>query len=326
MDDPIPARLAGARRLLPDRPLPVVVEPPHAGDLAWLADHRSELDELLVGPGALLLRGFDVAALERFRELVRVFTDDLLDYTYQSTPRSRVGDGIFTSTEYPADQEIPLHGEMSFARRWPMRIWFGCLTAPAEQGETPIADARAVCRRIDPAVRERFARLGVMYVRNYHPYLDLPWQDVFNTSDRDEVEAFCRRTGIGVEWKEGDLLCTRQVCQGVAGHPRTGEPVWFNQAHLFHVSSLPDEARESLELSFDEADLPRNAYYGDGSPIGADELREVRRALAAEEVRFGWCEGDVLMLDNMLVAHGRRPFRGPRRIVVAMADPHESPA
>jgi alpha-ketoglutarate-dependent taurine dioxygenase len=322
MDDVASARPFSARPLLDSRPLPVVVEAPRGCDLAWLASHRPALDDLLLGPGAVLLRGFELGTLERFQGLVRVFTDELLDYTYQSTPRSRIGDGIFTSTEYPADQEIPLHSEMSFASRWPMRIWFGCLTVAAEHGETPIADARAVYRRIDPAVRERFARLGVMYVRNYHPYLDLPWQDVFGTSDRDEVEAFCRRAGIGVEWKEGDLLCTRQVCQGIAEHPRTGDPVWFNQAHLFHVSSLPEEARESLELSFDEAELPRNAYYGDGSAIGAGELREVRRALSSEEVRFEWREGDVLMLDNMLVAHGRRPFRGARRVVVAMADPH----
>ena len=36
-------------------------------------------------------------------------------------------------------------------------------------------------------------------------------------------------------------------------------------------------------------------------------------------VSFAWRRGDVLMLDNMLVAHGRATFKGDRRVVVAMA-------
>ena len=108
---------------------------------------------------------------------------------------------------------------------------------------------------------------------------------------------------------------TRQVCQAVATHPHTGEAVWFNQAHLFHVSSLEAEIRESL-LASDEP--PRNAYYGDGSPIEDVVLDEVRAAYAKEAVVFPWQRGDILVVDNMLTAHGRRPYRGARKIVVAM--------
>src|SRR5262249_42308971 len=95
---------------------------------------------------------------------------------------------------------------------------------------------------------------------------------------------------------------------------------WFNQAHLFHVSSLRAELRAALLAEFGEGELPRNACYGDGSPIEAAVLDEIRAAYAKASVAFPWEEGDVVMLDNMLVAHGRRPFAGARKVVVAMAE------
>jgi alpha-ketoglutarate-dependent taurine dioxygenase len=97
--------------------------------------------------------------------------------------------------------------------------------------------------------------------------------------------------------------------------------VWFNQAHLFHISSLPEDIRQSLAELYTEADLPRQAYYGDGAAIEVAALDEVRRAYRQASVTFPWKAGDVVLVDNLLVAHGRRPFSGPRRVLVAMAEP-----
>jgi alpha-ketoglutarate-dependent taurine dioxygenase len=123
------------------------------------------------------------------------------------------------------------------------------------------------------------------------------------------------------EWKSGNRLRTRQTCQAVSTHPKTGKLVWFNQAHLFHVSGLERQAYDSLLEEFDEADLPRNAFFGDGSPIDPNVLDKIRHAYAQEETVFTWQKHDILMLDNMLVAHGRRPYAGTRRVVVGMAEP-----
>src|SRR6185295_11544764 len=113
-------------------------------------------------------------------------------------------------------------------------------------GETPIADSRKVYARIDPAIRERFiAKGGVKYVRNYGTGIDLPWQEVFQTDDKAQAEHYCQKAGITFEWRGPDWLRTSQVCQAVATHPKTGDVVWFNQAHLFHVSSLPPAIRDS---------------------------------------------------------------------------------
>lgn len=312
--------------LRPGEVLPLLVQPEVEGlKLAvWAEKNREVLEGHLARRGGVLFRGFSVRSEENLQEVVQAVSGPLMEYTYRSTPRTRLSGKIYSSTEYPADQSIPLHNEMSYSAHWPMKIFFLCVVPAQSQGETPIADSRRVYQRISPAIRERFDEKKVMYVRNYGEGLDLPWQDVFQTSERADVEAFCRANSIDCEWRDGDRLTTRQVCQAVARHPRTGEMVWFNQAHLFHVSSLQPEVREMLVGAFGEQGVPRTACYGDGSPIDDAVLDEVRGVYAEESVVFPWLEGDLLLLDNMLVAHGRRPYTGKRRVVVGMAEPMEA--
>lgn len=307
------------RLLDPERSLPLLIEPAvHGVSLPdWARNNRELIRQRLQRHGGILFRGFNVGSVEDFEVLLRSLAGELLEYSYRSTPRTQVSGRIYTSTEYPAHQTIPLHNEMSYTRQWPMMLGFFCVEVALEGGETPIADSRKVFNLIDPAVRDRFASKQVMYVRNYGEALDLSWQNVFQTEDREEVEAYCRNAEIEFEWKSNNELRTRQVCQAIARHPDTGEQVWFNQAHLFHVSSLGDQMRESLLSSSDE-EPPRNACYGDGSPIEDAALAEIRAAYDRETVVFSWQQRDVLLLDNMLAAHGRRPYRGARKIVVGM--------
>jgi alpha-ketoglutarate-dependent taurine dioxygenase len=197
-----------------------------------------------------------------------------------------------------------------------MMIGFFCVQPAAEGGETPIADSRRVFEQIDPAIREEFIRKQVMYVRNYDDALDLSWREVFQTDSRAEVEQYCLKAGMNIEWNGDRQLRTSQVCQAVTEHPVTGEMVWFNQAHLFHVSSLEQDVRNSLQAT--GGNEPRNAFFGDGSDIDEAALDHIRAVYDKERVTFPWHRGDVLILDNILTAHGRKPYRGPRQIVVGM--------
>ena len=284
---------------------------------------REKIDRYLIDSGGIVFRDFSLDGPGAFRAFAADFGHPLLTYEFGSTPRSQVTSGVYTSTEYPPHQHIPLHNEQAYTRDWPMKIWFYCMQPALEGGETPIADSRAIYRDMPPAIRERFADKGVMYVRNYGNGLDVDWQQVFGTDSRAEVEAYCARHYIECEWKEDGELRTRQICQGTAQHPVTGEWVWFNQAQLFHVSNLEPEVRESLlDVVDDEADLPRNVLYGDGSAIDDETLSTVRTVLERHKISFPWQAGDVVMLDNMLTAHARAPFKGPRRVIVAMAEAH----
>jgi len=283
---------------------------------------RADIETMLDAAGGVLLRGFKVLSVDAFREFAAAFGHPLLSYEFASTPRSTVTAGVYTSTEYPAHQHIPLHSEQAYTREWPMKIWFHCVTAAPVGGETPIADNRRIYERMPRSIRDRFAT-GVLYVRNYGDF-DIPWQKVFNTQSRIEAENFCRRVGIEWEWKPNGDLRTRQLCQGIATHPRTGQSVWFNQAHLFHVSNLEPEVRDLLLETLGVENVPRNVFFADGAAIPDALLEEVRGVLSECAVIFPWQAGDVLMLDNMLIAHARMPFKGPRKVIVAMAEPHVS--
>ncbi len=278
-----------------------------------------ELDQILGRHGAVLLRDFD-SSPAAFRKLVRHYGEPL-SYRFGSTPRSRLGEGVYTSTEYPAHQSIPLHNEQAYTREWPLRIYFHCEPAAEQGGETPIADSRMIFSRMPPRVRERFERHGLLYVRNYGNGFDVPWQTVFDTDDRGEVERYCAARAIECDWKADGELRTRQRCQVTAQHPQTGEWVWFNQAHLFHISNLELSLRETLLDVLGEDELPRNVYFGDGSPIDDGLLDEVRAVLADWKQVFPWKTGDVMLLDNMLAAHAREPFSGRRKVAVAMTHP-----
>ncbi|WGI26269.1 TauD/TfdA family dioxygenase [Halomonas alkaliantarctica] len=317
-----PTNVISQRQGPADSELPIMISPAYPGQplLEAFGDLRADIESLVTRVGGVLLRGFDVPSVDDFQQFAAAFGHPLLSYEFASTPRSAVSSGIYTSTEYPAHQHIPLHNEQAYTREWPMKIWFHCVTASPEGGETPIADSRAIYRRMPVEIRERFAP-GILYVRNYGDF-DMPWQKVFNTEDRAEVEAFCQRAGIRCEWKPDGDLRTTQLCQSIETHPVTGEQVWFNQGHLFHVSNLQPEVRESLEELLDPEDMPRNVFFADGSPIDDAIFDEIRGVLADETVMFPWQAGDVLMLDNMLVAHARTPFKGPRKVVVAMAEGH----
>jgi len=301
---------------------PLVVEPNVEGldPAGWAGQHREWIEERLADHGALLFRGFGIGSAERFQEFLAAACGEPLEYTERSSPRSTVAGHIYTSTEHPADQEIFLHNEQSYNLRFPRKIVFFCLTPPREQGATPIADCRRVLAGIDPAVRRRFAERQYLYARSFGGGLGLPWQTAFQTSDRAAVEAYCRSNQIDFEWRSGDRLRTRQVRPVVARHPRTGELSWCNHATFFHVSTLSPAVRDRLLAGLAVEDLPNSTWYGDGAAIEPEVLDELRALYRSEQRRFAWRQGDVLLLDNLLVAHGREPFAGERRILTGMAD------
>lgn len=315
--------LVTERPPLPGQDIPLLIEPcmPGVDLVAWIATQRDALEQKVLKHGALLLRGFSVKSVEQFDKVIAALSPGALEYMFRASPRTRVGGNIYTSTDYPADQMIFPHNEHSYSPRFPMRLFFYCHIPSETGGETPIGSTRAVRSRIPPEVQARFRTEGVLYVRNYGDGFGLPWQTVFQSENRSEVEAYCASVGIDVEWKTNDRLRTLQRGPALVRHPRTGEEVWFNHATFFHVSTLPASIGRQLQSDFAPMDLPTNTFYGDGSDIEPEVLETMRRAYLDSLVRFRWQQGDVLFIDNMLAVHGREPFTGKRAILTGMAEP-----
>ncbi len=303
-----------------DIPIEVITSEQVTGNLLeWIKDNHKNLMDKLYSYGGVLFRNANCHTTQEFNEIALAVSPNLLDYVYRSTPRTRVEGKIYTSTEYPKEQSIPLHNENAYSRNWPNIIMFFSEIVATTGGQTPIGDMRKVYERIPKTVRDKFIEKQILYVRNYQPGIDISWQDVFQTDDKSEVENYCKANEIKFEWRDSDSLRTKQVCQAVVNHPVTQVPVWFNQAHLFHHTSHPKEMQEALLEVYAEEDLPRNTYYGDGEPIDPEILECIRQAYEVEKRMFDWQQGDVMILDNVLISHAREPFTGDRKVVVAMA-------
>jgi len=287
--------------------------------VAFVRDARAQLAGELHRDGAVLLRGFAVAGAAAFRDAVRVFAP-LVDYAGGDSPRSVVTDKVYTSTSYPPALPIALHNEMSYSRDYPALIAFYCEVAPEVDGETPLADCRAVLRALPAELVARFRARRLRYVQNLHGGVGLgkSWRDTFETDDQAQIEALLRARGAEFEWRPEGALRVAETVDPIVTHVPSGAEVFFSQAHLWHVSSLDPKTRAALLRIKREDDLYHACTYGDGSPIDEADLDATRAAFDAASFTFPWRAGDVLLVDNVLVAHGRRPFRGERRILVAM--------
>ena len=326
----MPARAAAPKPLirtaplLPGREFPLMIEPcvPDLDPVGWAQSSRDLIDTLLCQHAGLLFRGFalgDAKAFEAFAEAIHPG----LFGGYGDLPKKEGGRNIYRSTPYPEREMILFHNESSHLPRSPRKQWFFCELPSPVGGATPIVDCRELYRRLPPALAARFESKGLLYVRTFTERLDVNWREFFKTDDRDEVEAQCRASGTEFHWLVNDELQIRTRCPAVIRHPLSGERSFFNQIQLHHTFCLDPQVREDLLRMVGQERMPRQVFFGDGSPIDSETMALVGRLYEECAVRFDWQQGDVIMLDNLLAAHARDPFEGPRKIVVAMGDLHE---
>ncbi|MEV7024079.1 TauD/TfdA family dioxygenase [Kitasatospora sp. NPDC093558] len=290
------------------------------GLLAWLDADAEGIEALLDREKAVVFRGFGVTE-QRLGAVMDRLLPERLAYVHGNSPRTKVGDNVYTSTEYPAEYTISMHNELSYAHSWPSRLLFCCVVAAETGGATPVVDAARWLESLDDEVRERFAD-GVRYSQNLHGGVGLgkSWQDTFETDDRDQVDRFLAGSHAAGEWRRDGSLRITQQRRATVRHPRTGTEVWFNQSDQWHPAGLGDETAADLARLLPAADLPQSVTFADGAPIPAEYVRQIRDRGLAAAVDVDWRQGDVLLIDNVLVGHGRRPFTGSRRVLVAMSD------
>ncbi|MCB2380548.1 TauD/TfdA family dioxygenase [Hymenobacter sp. BT635] len=307
--------------------LPLVIKPLMKGvDLkTWIEEHRAEVEADLVQHGGILFRGFAINTVEKFDTFMKCFSEESIPYMFRSSPRYAVADRVYVSTTYPNERTINMHSESSYSYAWGRKIIFCCIKAAEEQGETPIADNRRVLASLSPALRQKFMDLGVIYQRNLSPHIGMPWQEVFQTTDPEEVKRVCAENNVQCIFSGKDNLTIRWQKPAIYAHPDSGDLMWFNHSYFFNKYSLYEEIGLEPEDEMPEELLPSNTFFGDGSEISFEEYSEIKNAYDKEKVLFLWQEGDLLLLDNMMTAHGRSPYKGERQIVVSIVEPYKKP-
>jgi alpha-ketoglutarate-dependent taurine dioxygenase len=316
-----PRRAVRLSALTEGQLFPVLVEP-ESDDLdpvAWARGQRDFIDSTLCRHGGILFRGFGLQSAQDFEAFAEAI-DEKLYGEYGDLPKKEGGKKTYRSTPYPEQQMILYHNESAHLDNWPRKQWFFCEIAAPVGGATPIVDCREMLRRLPPDLVEKLESKQLMYVRTFTEKFDVSWRAFYRTDSRAEVEQRCHAAGIDCRWLDGDVLQTRTICPAVIRHPVTGERSFFNQVQLHHLYCLEAQVRDDLLSMVGIDRMPRHVYYGDGTPIEDEVMQLIGELYEACAVRFAWQQGDVVMLDNMLAAHARDPFEGPRKIVVAMSE------
>lgn len=273
--------------------------------------------------GAVLFRGFAITDAPTLRRFASETSDGLWGYVNGNSPRTKLGDGIYTASEYPPHLPISLHNELSYSATWPGRIYFSCPQPAAVGGMACMADSRTIFDCMPESVIDLFEEHGgVRYVRVLpgSPGFGATWQQTFDTEDLSEVRRFCQENENLLEILDNGYIRVSNVTPAYRVDPESGRRIWFNQADQFHPSGLPADTYEALLDIYDgnETLFPQNASFGDGTAFPLELLADIRSIQESCQRTFPWEANDVLILNNSLVAHGRLPFEGPRQLYVAL--------
>ncbi|HEY6092963.1 MAG TPA: TauD/TfdA family dioxygenase [Gemmatimonadales bacterium] len=269
--------------------------------------------------GSLYVRGLDLQSPGQVEATFRSF-GALVTEREAFAPRKEYAQGVYSASQWPPNQPMCMHHELSYVLEPPSLMLFACLTAPLANGATTLADAATILDALPIDLVDRFDRVGWQLVRTYNEDIGASLPEAFGTSDHRIIESYCRAHAIDFEWRDG-VLHTRQLRNAIVRHPVTGRRCWFNQIAFLNEWTLAPEVREYLVDVYGEDGLPFNTRFGDGEPIGPDVVQQINAAYEANTRREPWQPGDLLLVDNVRTAHAREPFEGTRELVVAMADP-----
>ncbi len=302
--------------------------------LDLLKEENSEIRKQLLKYGGILFRNFPIQNEADFESVVQTLgLGKSMDYIGGDSPRKKVTDSVYTSTEAPPQVKIPLHNELSFVKHFPKHIYFYCAISPQANGETIIGDARKIYQAVDQRVKQQFTEKGIKYVSCYYYKSKLmdwvnsvqrshkTWLDVFETENKQEVEQKCRENDFEFKWNQNNWIQISQKRPAFHIHPETQEKVWFNQVHLYDFNpKLLGWWRYLAAKAFYCLDHMKlhQVFFADGTRIPREDLYHVMQVLDANTVYFPWQKRDLLVLDNVLAMHGRATFTGKRRILAAM--------
>ncbi len=280
-------------------------------------DLSDGLRDLLADEGAIVLRGLGLTSPAAFAAWAAEWLRQPMAYADGHSPRTEIARHAYTSTDAPADRMIQLHNEMSYAPRWPRYVLFWCETPPQRGGATLLCENRAVLEALPAAWVAPLLERQVTYVRTYGTGVGISLERAFPGATRAEIDAWCRERGIETRSNADGTFQTRYTASAVVDHPDSREAVWFNQVHAFHPAILPGETRSMLERTVGLDRFPSNVTYGDGRTIPDEIALGIADAYRRLSVQRPWQRHDVMLVDNLRVAHGRAPYEGQRRILAA---------
>lgn len=303
----------------PDFPLVITAPDPVHDVPRWIEVNRNALLVQLEKHGAILLRGFDLVTDQDFDAAVSAF--NLPGFTYEESlsnaVRTNRTEKVFTANEAPAEIEIFLHHEMAQTPVYPSKLFFYCEQAPGSGGATPLCRSDWLLtemKRHMPGFVSKCQDYGLRYTNVMPSTADAnsgqgrSWKSTLSCENEAQAERRLKHLGYRWEWQDdGSLRVTTPILPAIRTL-ESGVEVFFNQ--LIAAFMGWKDSRNQKQKS---------VWFGNDSEIADGDLHQL--AALAEQLTYDlcWQTGDMAVVDNFLVMHGRRPFKGERRVLASLA-------
>jgi len=260
--------------------------------------------------------------------LMQVDTGRLGEYNGGGDVQRNTIDGsrfLDSSAGAPSEVAIQFHHEMAYAAAYPRYVTFAMVKQAEEEGTTLLADSVKVQQIMPAPLLGKFRELGVQYLRHMNDESDrgkagfyVSWQEAFLTDSIDKAMSVGNNpdTFSSMDWVRQGWLRQTVWCPVFHHHPQHGE-LFFNSILNRHGSWLDGHAHWGLQPYVER---PYHCLWGDGVEFSADEVEEIRRVHRESTIAVHLDPGDVLVLDNLRVAHGRTPYRGGRLLGLLLSD------
>lgn len=250
--------------------------------------------------GILLFRGFDVN-VEIFKEFTNLLSINFINYSGGAFNRRVInGDETLLSVnDFKSD--IKLHGEMYYQKDIPLMLWFFCANPPLEDGETTVCDGRQFFNEISNSTKELFSQKKLKFTVNMSKE---DWQKKYQTDDLNQLEEICRKNNIYLKIYDDQSIMLEYISPAII-------PSKCGKYQVFINSLLPTKQFSPNILQFeDDSDIPEEVVA---------ELNQIAEKITTQ---ISWRKGDILMIDNTRILHGRRAFADEQRdIYIRLCSP-----
>jgi alpha-ketoglutarate-dependent taurine dioxygenase len=287
--------------------------------ISWFREHKEEIEGLLTQHAVIVFRGFPLHSPAHFDRLLAALPYLPFPYEGGNAPRHRVVGNVYTSTELPHMYPLLSHHEMAYRSTFPHKLFFFCEVPAQKDGETPICLSNVIYEDIAEHKKEFLAKVlehGACYIKIFHdknvpgaPNTSKSWQDAYETEDRAVVEAATTKMGNTFKWlPNGSFERHAIVKPAIREHPVTGKKAWFNNIHFSHPACW-NTTKEFL-TSY--------VTFGNGEEMDPEDAIYVNTQIFKNSVNLKWRAGDMAMVDNMAVLHGRNSYTPPRKVYLVM--------
>ena len=287
---------------------------------------KTIVSDLINAHGFVVFRGYDVQSDQDFHRFVESFGLENFKYadSFSNAVRHNRTDRVFTANEAPPNVEIFLHHEMAQTLTFPGALFFFCEKAAESGGATPICRSDLTLKTLEtqnPTFVAKLRSVGVKYRNsmpseaNHESGQGRSWKDTLTVNSAHEAEEKLVALGYQFNWLEDGGLSVQTPALAAVDHFGRGKDVFFNQIVA---------AAAGWTVAADDKE-PR-LCFGDDSPIERADLAGTIKAAYQHTVDLKWQTGDVALLDNLKVMHGRRPFEGSRSVLASLCNQISRPA